>query len=289
MLQETLLTLLILLFYTNVNGQGIIPVKWYFENKYVFGFGYWVYQDTVSSEIDSITLIATTHGYISPTPIIPDYEEYYLMEMQSHTQNYSYNEFIISQYWKRNGGGMYGELGQPVMHIGQYDTWPEVGNGFNGYEIMGMFDNLQVGDEIFNNVVWTHIYENEQYQYEFDYDTDLFFAEFVGIIRKEYTDDMGVHHVWNLINYETGGISTDIDDFSFENNTGSIYPNPVFGILNIDTEEEVNTVICDISGRILLTTSGKQIDVSTLSPGSYLAILRNKAGLAVHQEIVLKR
>jgi uncharacterized delta-60 repeat protein len=48
----------------------------------------------------------------------------------------------------------------------------------------------------------------------------------------------------------------------------AFYPNPVSGILHLESIKG-NISIADISGRVLLQTTGKQVDVSQLSPGIY--------------------
>ena len=281
-----LLTLVTILLTQNLIAQEIIPVKWYFETKYVFESGYWVYQDSANLQTDSITLLNTTHGYISPNPGIPDYQEFYLMEFKSHSFGYTFNEFIMTHLWRRNGGGIYGELGQPVMDIGQFATWPEVGNGFNGYEILDIFTSYQVGEAVFDNVVWSRVYEAEQYQYEFEFDTDIYFAENVGIIRKEYTDNDGIHHIWNLINYETENITTGFDEK--EKNQVSIYPNPVDDMLNF-TNNPGFVEICDMGGKQLLTSSKDKINVSKLPSGLYFIKFKNLSGLVLDSQSFIKK
>lgn len=52
-----------------------------------------------------------------------------------------------------------------------------------------------------------------------------------------------------------------------------IYPNPVYDVLNIESEIEVDIQIVDIMGRLLISSKGKSIDVSDLPQGSYLVVI----------------
>jgi hypothetical protein len=45
----------------------------YFVTKFVFGSGFWVYQDTVTGETDSISIVDISHGYYGPNPAFNDY------------------------------------------------------------------------------------------------------------------------------------------------------------------------------------------------------------------------
>jgi len=64
-----------------------------------------------------------------------------------------------------------------------------------------------------------------------------------------------------------------------ENNTVSIYPNPVKDILNIQSKNEITKAeIFDAAGRILISTSvkGNSINVSELTKGNYMIKLYTK-------------
>jgi hypothetical protein len=241
---------------SNALSQETIPVKGYFMNNFVFESGYWVYRDTLNNDIDSITLTNCIHNYVSPNPACPDYQEYFLMEFYSHSYDYSYNEYLITQFWKRNGGGYYGELGQPIMHIGQYQQYPEVGNGFNGYEIIDIIDIIEVSGSVYYDVVVSRVYEEQQYQYDFEYNTDLYFAPGVGIIREEYIDDLGNDHVWDLINYETN-LYTGIDESSIENKNIILYPNPASGKVTVLFHGIESIEIYDAQGRSIIKSDCK--------------------------------
>jgi len=280
-----------LFFFTlsSVFSQDIDPVKGYFKNNFVFESGYWVYQDTSNADIDSISLTSCIHNYVSPNPGWPDYQEYYLMDYHSHTNNYDYNDYIITNYWKRNGGGYYGELGQPIMHIGQYQQLPEVGNGFNGYEIITIINELEIAGNIFYGVVVSRIYVDEQYQNEFFYDTDLYFAPDVGIIRKEYTDSNEVKHVWDLIDWQTN-IYTGIKG-GVEEETALIYPNPARTFVVVKCKEVREVQIFDAYAKLMLSRECSSDEIildvkDVLLPGLYFLKITSDSGIFLKKVII---
>lgn len=273
----------------NAFSQGTIQVKNYFRYGFVFESGYWVYRNTATNEQDSISLVSTVHNYIYPNPAIPDYQEYYKMNFYSHSFNYSFNEFIITDYWKRNGGGEYGELGQPIMHIGQFVPYPEIGNGFNGYEIMDIFPSYVVNGMVFNDVVWSRVFEDQQYQHEFDYDTDLYFAPGVGIIRKSYTDHLGVTHVWDLVNWQSN-IYTHVDDDLRSNEEVLIYPNPARDKVSIKLEGMLSAELVNMHGVVtckpVIIDDTCSFDLKDYSPGIYVVRLFTTGGVITRKIIV---
>lgn len=80
----------------------------------------------------------------------------------------------------------------------------------------------------------------------------------------------------NTLLYLAGGDTLfAAQDFNKLSNL-SIYPNPVSNILNIKTEENIETEIYDMNGRRVLTSSSKNIDVQKLKPGTYSTKVSNK-------------
>ncbi|MBN9313835.1 MAG: hypothetical protein BGO40_05395 [Chryseobacterium sp. 39-10] len=55
----------------------------------------------------------------------------------------------------------------------------------------------------------------------------------------------------------------------------SVYPNPVTSTLNISVKENVESTIFDATGRKILTSSAKTIDVDKLTPGTYTMQIRS--------------
>jgi hypothetical protein len=264
------------------SGKDIILVYNYYKNNFIFNSGFWVYMDTVSQEVDSITLDNVKHGFYGPNPVIPDEREYYQVEYSSHTNDSVFNDFFMENLWRVNGGGEYGELGQPIMWVGYYG--PVLG-GFNGFEIVEILDSLVVGSNTFHTVAKSHIDEDEQYQHEFNYDTDLFFDEGVGIIRKEYTDAEGTHHVWDLVNWENSPL-TGFEEQCMESVT--VYPNPAAGEIHISPEMNYKTVIYSSNGQVLRINFGSSMDLNNLPGGIYYLRICQPDDKLIHFEKILK-
>ncbi|SEM48038.1 conserved repeat domain-containing protein/Por secretion system C-terminal sorting domain-containing protein [Chryseobacterium taichungense] len=73
-----------------------------------------------------------------------------------------------------------------------------------------------------------------------------------------------------------------------ENNTVSIYPNPVKDVLNIQSKNEITKAeIFDAAGRILISTSakGNSINVSEFAKGNYIIKLSTKDKTFIHKFI----
>lgn len=284
------LTMLIVLMTVGAFAQQTKKVHPYFKNGFLFETGFWVYRDTVDQATDSIMLLNAALGSIPPNPAFPNhFQEFFLMNFRSHTFDVEYNEFIITSHWRRNGGGEFGELGQPLMHIQDYENLPQVGNGFNGYEIMEILDEMEVNGVPFSNVVWSRVYAAEQHQHEFDFDTDLWFAPGVGIIRKAWTDSLGVGHVWDLINWNVS-IYTSIAENVIPGKSVTIYPNPATNKTTVHAEGMERLELLDMKGnkvRVFDRLNGTiEIDLFNLSSGVYFVNVFTATGNAVSKIVV---
>ncbi|MEI7982619.1 MAG: hypothetical protein WCI71_13290 [Bacteroidota bacterium] len=144
---------------------------------------YWVFQNDTTGTLDSITVISTENDfYWLPPPIHGQSgvkHEYYKINLISHASSQTYNDYLTFHYIKRNGGGEYGEKGQPV-----FMTESDIGTEFNGMRIIAKFPSLTFNNITFNNVVETKITASRQYQIVYFYDTYLYFSDSVGLIRK---------------------------------------------------------------------------------------------------------
>jgi len=71
-----------------------------------------------------------------------------------------------------------------------------------------------------------------------------------------------------------------------------VWPNPSTGIVKIATENPVNVVITDISGKVVFTmnevSNETQMNLSSLQKGIYLAKMTTSEGVEQTQKIVLK-
>ena len=79
-----------------------------------------------------------------------------------------------------------------------------------------------------------------------------------------------------IINRDLAGGIWKWSDFSLSqdevmtNHNFKIYPNPVDNILNIKSENQVQSIIYDITGKKILTSRSKNINLSLLSKGIYV-------------------
>lgn len=53
-------------------------------------------------------------------------------------------------------------------------------------------------------------------------------------------------------------------------NTITVSPNPTTGIVNINYDEDCESIVTDLAGRVLKTTKEKQFDLSDYAPGMYI-------------------
>lgn len=107
-----------------------------------------------------------------------------------------------------------------------------------------------------------------------------------GCFQPQYMEDSAS---LNFTNPFSGTISLGISDPDSKNKNVSIYPNPVKDILQF-SEEISNVKITDLSGKIVkqFSVSGKSIDVSTLSIGSYFITLTTKKGTIITKKLLKK-
>jgi hypothetical protein len=274
---------IILLAFTMV-AQDTNIVFPYYKNNFIFNSGFWVYQDTATLETDSVTLENVKHGFYGPNPAILDYREYYQLEYYSHTSDSAFNDFFVENLWRVNGGGEWAELGQPVMLAN--NSGPMYG-GYNGFEIIEILDSLAVGDHMFYNVAWSHVYEDQQYQHEFNFDTDLYYAEDVGLVRQAYTDDEGVSHSRDLVNWEVGWI-TDVVEFTPPCKEMTLFPNPTRGTFNVVSNEPVRIEVSSLQGEMLTESKSSRMDLSDFADGIYISRIYTYDGRLLEVKKVIK-
>ncbi|RZJ39051.1 MAG: T9SS type A sorting domain-containing protein, partial [Chryseobacterium sp.] len=67
----------------------------------------------------------------------------------------------------------------------------------------------------------------------------------------------------------------------------AIYPNPAKDMVKIKTDSDLMTAeIFDMNGRIILSSSSKQIDISKISTGQYLIKSTFKDGSSDTQKLI---
>jgi len=168
------------------------------KNEFVFEKGsYWIYENN-NGNIDSVILYDLDSGF---TSICPDngcpQREYIKMKFQNMTRKEVFNHYFVEKVIKYNGGGNWGQDGQPIFVLNI-----EIGESSGGLIFISHYDSLEVMEDVFYNVDIMGIKAKEQFQDEFDFNTDLFFSPHVGVIRKIIYDTINGTEIWNIKRYE---------------------------------------------------------------------------------------
>lgn len=163
---------------------------------------YWVYKNDSTGVQDSISVLSTETGMIWTIPQAHGQgggtqSEYYKINLKSFSNNTYYNDYILNNYIKRNGGGTWGQDGQPI-----YMANSNVGTSFNGMEISSKLNSLNVNGITFTNVTKIKITTANQIQPEFSNDTYLYFVDTVGLIKKDIV--LGINNIesWTIKNWK---------------------------------------------------------------------------------------
>jgi len=78
-------------------------------------------------------------------------------------------------------------------------------------------------------------------------------------------------------------------NFTQNNLKLSIYPNPATDVLNIELESELKSIeIYSLQGQKVITSSQKQINISSLSKGMYLVKVTNADNNSASQKLIVK-
>ncbi|MFK5856850.1 MAG: hypothetical protein QM503_12010 [Bacteroidota bacterium] len=168
------------------------------KEKLIFKQGsYWIYENNIN-EIDSIVLIDIDSGY---TSICPDnacaLNEYIKLIYNNITQDFTFNHYYLRNFIRYNGGGDWGQDGQPI-----YAEDYQIDEGFNGLVLTDKYDSIEIMNSIYYDVEVMTIIANFQYQDEFNFNTDLFFSPHIGIIRMVTYDTIYGPNIWNLKRYK---------------------------------------------------------------------------------------
>lgn len=174
-------------------------------DKFMFNAGtYWVYEDEQTMELDSLVVLGWSTGFNTipcphgcPSRRTSRYE-YFVMWMMSITNGNGWNYYFDGDWFKYNGGGEYGHLGQPIFMYNE-----PIGNEFNGARIVDQLDSLTILGNTYYEVTKMKITQAEQFDIMFSDDLHFYFSEHVGLIRKEkLNQDGSVNKTWNLKRYE---------------------------------------------------------------------------------------
>jgi len=165
------------------------------KEKYSFGLGsYWIYQDQ-DLNLDSIFVSNVNTGITYPCPGCSR-NQFIKTTYLSSIQNHSFNHYLLHNFIRYNGGGDYGEKGQPIFILNR----PE-GYEFNGLIVGATLDSLRILDSTYYNIHKMEVVAREQYQKEFEYDREFYFVPTIGIVRHVIHDTIRGKQVWNLVDY----------------------------------------------------------------------------------------
>ena len=159
---------------------------------------YWVYKNDSTGVQDRVSVLSTETAMIWTIPQVHGQgggtqSEYYKINLKSFLNNTYYNNFILTNFMKINGGGTYGQEGQPI-----YMANSAIGTSFNGMEIINKLNSLNINGVTFNNITKIKITSSNQYQQEFINDTYLYFIDTVGLIKKETVLGLNNIESWSI-------------------------------------------------------------------------------------------
>lgn len=164
------------------------------------------------------------------------------------------------------------------------------------------YDNLTAVDDTNNHVARTTITppgntdKNSMTQLTFNTGSETSIAIFiraVGPYDAGAHGDSGKDKGWmngdtevridNLVLVNLGATASVNDIFASK---VSIYPNPASSILNIDTQETINTIeVFNLLGKKVITSNSKTVHINSLSKGIYMLKLTNGNSVATKKFI----
>jgi len=158
---------------------------------------YWVFKNDTTGILDSIVVTSTENNFVWSVPPVHGQpgskDEFYKINLKSFTTSLTYNDYLTHYYIKRNGGGAYGQDGQPIFMADS-----DIGAVFNGMKIIAKFPTMTINSNIFKNVVETKITASQQYQPNFSNDTYLYFCDSIGLIKKVTDFGGGNVESWSI-------------------------------------------------------------------------------------------
>lgn len=165
--------------------------------QYAFNIGsYWVYQNA-SLETDSVFILNRETGFTETCPQNAcTRNEFITLTLSNVTQGFSFNHYLLSNFIRYNGGGTWGQEGQPIFVENASE-----GDTFNGLLVGAKLDSLVIFDETFFHVEKMTVEADMQIQNEFEFNTDFYFVPHVGVVRKVVHDAVNGPITWDLKRY----------------------------------------------------------------------------------------
>ena len=167
-----------------------VPISATLQNLIFEEGSFWIYKRLTDSSIDSVEVIGTGLQwlYISGGPgsgvqtILQELSmTYYSTKFNYYTEYAAYH--ILSE-GKMSGG---------IKFIGGTN----VGDSLLNTSLTEIHDTLIINGEAYTNVIEMHVGKDEY----IDDDMNLYYADSIGVIRKEIKDSTSVVETWDLIRY----------------------------------------------------------------------------------------
>lgn len=157
---------------------------------------YWIYEDQNSIR-DSVFVSQYETGTtdVHPNNAVPS-SEFVKINLNSAVRG-SWNYYLFIDFVRINGGGQWGQEGQPIYILERDSAFQ-----FNGLTIGASFDSLEIDNTTYYDVELMHVDAETQFQPEYQFDTDLYFAPNIGVIREISYDTISGTRTWDLKRFE---------------------------------------------------------------------------------------
>jgi hypothetical protein len=153
---------------------------------------YWIYSSPMTSNLDSVIVFGITRESFNVSQTRPDSilitkEIYY----QIFYRNYITNEIFKDQVYKNT-------IARSVKNGGYtFLADSEIGTSYNNAQVSDIIDTLIVEGNPYLNVVKMKVNEDNYIQGNFYF----YYADSIGIVRKEILVNDTVVNTWNLLRY----------------------------------------------------------------------------------------
>jgi hypothetical protein len=163
-------------------------------HPFIFDKGsYWIYKKTNSGILDYLEVETITRDSFAELPTSPEqgiqgYDEFYNIKYSSSLTG-SYDEQLFGYIISR---GLY--------HGGfVFLSSKKIGDKFRNAELIDVLDTMTIENRTYKRVVKMKIQEDQYLTGNYN----LYYADSVGLLRKEKTVNETIIESWNLIEFKT--------------------------------------------------------------------------------------
>ena len=155
---------------------------------------FWIFQSD-SLENDTVILTEITYNSEGLPPAGPSQGPsgvMYLYNVKYHSSKYGEHEEQMFKHYislDRDFG--------PFLLI----TSKEIGESYSGGTIINVFDTLTVNNNLFHNVTLMRTFDPQYFSNNNYHSILLYYADSIGIIKKEIFQNDSIKTTWNLIEY----------------------------------------------------------------------------------------